>query len=100
YTTQVAVVADCQAAMHTLQGNLPSAYRACERFMAAIEAANEPPLERWPHFITRFQVLLADRRPAEAAEFLNDLLPLFDGGIRQRTPPSFPIPPAFPPTSN
>jgi DNA-binding SARP family transcriptional activator len=85
YTTQVAVVADCQAAMHTLQGNLTSAYRACERFMAAIEAASEPPIERWPHFITRFQVLLADRRPAEAAEFLNDLLPLFDGGVRQRT---------------
>ena len=26
---------------------------ACERFMAAIEAANEPPIERWPHFITK-----------------------------------------------
>jgi LuxR family transcriptional regulator, maltose regulon positive regulatory protein len=85
YTTQVAVVADCQAALHTLQGNLAAAYRACARFMAAIEAANEPPIERWPHFITRFQVLLADRKPVAAAEFLSELLPLFDGGLRQRT---------------
>ncbi|WP_225768633.1 hypothetical protein [Inquilinus sp. Marseille-Q2685] len=85
YTTQVAVVADCQAAMHTRQGHLPEAYRACDRFMAAIEAANEPPIERWPHFITLFQVLLADRRPAEAALFLETRLPLFDGAVLRRT---------------
>lgn len=85
YTTQVAVLADCQAAMHTLQGSFASAYPACERFMAAIEAADEPPIERWPHFITRFQVLLGDRKPAEAAEFLQGLLRLFDGAVRQRT---------------
>ncbi|HET9317777.1 MAG TPA: hypothetical protein VFQ51_19440, partial [Vicinamibacteria bacterium] len=70
YTTQVAVLADCQAALHTLQGRLPEAYRACERFTMAIEAANEPPIERWPHFVTEFQVRLADRRPREAAAFL------------------------------
>ncbi len=85
YTTQVAVVADCQAALHTLQGNLADAHQACERFMTAIEAANEPPIERWPHFVTRFQVLLADRRPDEAAAFLEGLIALFDGGVRQRT---------------
>jgi LuxR family transcriptional regulator, maltose regulon positive regulatory protein len=85
YTTQVAVAADCHAALHTVQGNFAEAYRACERFMAAIEAANEPPIERWPHFITRFQVLLADRRPHEAAVFLEGLLPLFDGAMLQRT---------------
>lgn len=85
YTTQVAVVADCQAALYTMQGRLADAYLACERFMAAIEAASEPPIERWPHFITKFQVLLADRKPIEAAEFLEALLPLFDGGVLQRT---------------
>lgn len=85
YTTQVAVVADCQAAMHTRQGNLPEAYRACDRFMTAIEAADEPPIERWPHFITLFQVLLADGKPAEAAAFLEARLPLFDGAAARRT---------------
>lgn len=85
YTTQVAVVADCQAALHTLQGNFASAGRACERFMAAIEAADEPPIERWPHFITRFQVLLGERRAAEAAAFLESLIHLFEGGVRERT---------------
>lgn len=85
FTTQVAVVADCQAALHTRQGNLPEAYRACDRFMAAIEAANEPPIERWPHFITLFQLLLADRKPAQAAEFLEARLPLFDGAVLRRT---------------
>ena len=38
--------------------------------MAAIEAANEPPIERWPHFITKFQVLLGESRATEAAAFL------------------------------
>ncbi|MGK9169879.1 hypothetical protein KXR53_26430 [Inquilinus limosus] len=85
YTTQVAVVADCQAAMHTRLGNLPEARRACDRFMAAIEAAGEPPIERWPHFITLFQVLLADGKPAEAAAFLEARLPLFDGAVLRRT---------------
>lgn len=84
-TTQVAVVADCQAALHTMQGNLPKAYQACERFMAAVEAANEPPIERWPHYITHFQVLLADRRAAEAAQLLEEKLSLFDGAVRART---------------
>jgi LuxR family maltose regulon positive regulatory protein len=53
--------------------------------MTAIEAANEPPLERWPHFITKFQVLLAAEMPDEAAAFLEGLIHLFDGAIRQRT---------------
>jgi LuxR family maltose regulon positive regulatory protein len=85
YTTQVAVVADCQAALHTFRRDFAEAHAACERFMTAIEAANEPPLERWPHFITKFQVLLAEGRAADAIEFLNDLLPLFSGALRQRT---------------
>ena len=85
YTTQVAVVADCQAALHTIRRDFAEAHAACARFMAAIEAANEPPLERWPHFVTRFQVLLAEGRAAEAAAFLTDLLPLYTGAIRQRT---------------
>ena len=85
YTTQVAVVADCQAALHTVRRDFAAAHAACDRFMTAIEAANEPPLERWPHFITTFQVLLAERRPAEAASFLADLLPIFSGALRQRT---------------
>jgi LuxR family maltose regulon positive regulatory protein len=85
YTTQVAVVADCRAALHTVQENFGAAYRDCERFMAAIEAANEPPIERWPHFVTKFQVLLADRKPREAAALLEPLLSLFAGGVRRRT---------------
>lgn len=85
YTTQVAVAADCQAALHTRQRRFADAYRACERFMEAIEAANEPPIERWPHFITQFQVMLADGRPDVAAEFLEGLIGLFDGAVRQRT---------------
>ncbi len=85
YTTQVAVVADCQAALHTMRRNFPEAHKACERFMTAIEAANEPPIERWPHFITVFQVLLAERRPEDAAAFLEERLPLFDGAMRRRT---------------
>jgi LuxR family maltose regulon positive regulatory protein len=52
--------------------------------MTAIEAANEPPLERWPHFITKFQVLLAEGNADGAAAFLTDLLPLFSGALRQR----------------
>ena len=85
HTTQVAVVADCQAALHTLQGRIPEAWAATERFMAAIEAAREPPIERWPHFVTKFQVLLADRRAREAATYLEGLLHLFDGEVRRRT---------------
>ena len=85
YTTQVAVVADCQAALHTVRRDFAHAHAACDRFMAAIEAANEPPLERWPHFVTQFQVLLAERRPEQAAAFLTDLLPLYSGALRQRT---------------
>jgi DNA-binding SARP family transcriptional activator/transposase len=85
YTTQVAVVADCQAAWHTVRRDFIQAHAACDRFMAAIEAANEPPLERWPHFITQFQVLLAERQPARAAEFLTELAPLYSGALRQRT---------------
>jgi DNA-binding SARP family transcriptional activator len=85
YTTQVAVVADCQAALHTRNGSHAEAYRACDRFMTAIEAANEPPIERWPHFITKFQVLLADRKAAAAASFLESVLHLFDGEVRRRT---------------
>jgi len=85
YTTQVAVAADCEAALHTRQKRFAAASTDCERFMTAIEAANEPPLERWPHFITRFQVLLAAEMPDEAAAFLEGHIHLFDGAIRQRT---------------
>lgn len=85
YTTQVAVVADCQAAAHTLKGNHALANAACDRFMTAIEAANEPPIERWPHFITNFQVLLGEGRAVEAAAFLESVKPMFDGAVRRRT---------------
>lgn len=85
FTTQVAVVADCHAAMHARQGNFAEAYRDCERFMAAIEAANEPMVERWPHYITQYQVFLADRKPREAIDLLTDLLPRLDGGAHRRT---------------
>lgn len=85
FTTQVAVVADCQAARHARQGNFAEAYRDCDRFMAAIEAANEPMVERWPHYITKYQVLLADRRPEAATALLAELLPRLDGGARRRT---------------
>lgn len=85
FTTQVAVVADCRAALSARQGDFTAAYSECDRFMAAIEAANEPMVERWPHYITKFQVLLADRKPQEAAGLLSDLLPRLDGGARKRT---------------
>ncbi|MDH0866742.1 hypothetical protein [Mitsuaria sp. GD03876] len=85
HTTQVAVVADCQAAAHVHQGDLAAAHLDCARFMAAIDAADEPPIERWPHFITAHQVLVADGRADEAARCLEDRLALFDGGIRLRT---------------
>jgi LuxR family maltose regulon positive regulatory protein len=85
YTTQVAVAADCEAALHTRQKRFAAASADCDRFMAAIEAANEPPIERWPHFITKFQVLLAAEMPDEAGAFLQDLIHLFDGAMRQRT---------------
>lgn len=85
YSTQVAVVADCEAAQHTIQGELSEAYRCCQCFNAAIEAANEPPLERWPHYITEFQVMLADRRAEDAEKFLLSHLHHFDGALRRRT---------------
>ncbi|MCV3205202.1 hypothetical protein OHD62_08475 [Mesorhizobium sp. YC-39] len=85
FTTQVAVVADCHAALHARQGDFTAAYQDCERFMAAIEAANEPMVERWPHYITKFQVLLADRKPREAATLLGELLPKLDGGAHKRS---------------
>jgi DNA-binding SARP family transcriptional activator len=85
YTTQVAVAADCEAALHTRQKRFAAASADCDRFMAAIEAANEPPIERWPHFITKFQVLLAAEMSDEAAAFLEELIHLFDGAVRQRT---------------
>lgn len=85
FTTQVAVVADCQAALHARQGDFAEAHRDCERFMAAIEAANEPMLERWPHYVTQFQVLLADRKPEEAIALLAGILPRLDGGAHKRT---------------
>jgi LuxR family maltose regulon positive regulatory protein len=85
YTTQVAVVADCNAALHTLQGNFANAYRDCDRFMAAIEEADEPIVERLPHYITKFQVLIADRRPREAIDLLTDLLARLQGGGHMRT---------------
>src|SRR6185295_18449471 len=85
YSTQVAVVADCEAAHHTIRGEMPEAYRCCRRFNAAIEAANEPPLERWPHYVTEFQVMLADRRAEDAEEFLSSHLHQFDGALRRRT---------------
>jgi LuxR family transcriptional regulator, maltose regulon positive regulatory protein len=85
YTTQVAVVADCQAAMHTWQEDFPAAYRDCERFMASIEAADEPLLERWPHYVTKYQVLLGDGKAREAAALLNEILPRLEGGMHART---------------
>ncbi|WP_292671203.1 hypothetical protein, partial [Mesorhizobium sp.] len=85
FTTQVAIVANCYATLHARQGDFAAAYRDCERFMAASEAANEPMVERWAHYITKFQVLLADRKPREAATLLSDLLPRLDGGARKRT---------------
>lgn len=85
FTTQFAVVADCHAAMHARQGNFTEAYRDCDRFMAAIEAANEPMVERWTHYITKYQVFLADRKPKEAIDLLTDLLPRLDGGAHRRT---------------
>ncbi|MGE0239055.1 MAG: BTAD domain-containing putative transcriptional regulator [Parvibaculaceae bacterium] len=85
FSTQVAVVDDCHAALHARQGSFIEAYRDCDRFMASIEAANEPMVERWPHYITKYQVLLADRKPKEAAALLADLLPRIDGGAAKRT---------------
>ncbi|QCI67957.1 BTAD domain-containing putative transcriptional regulator [Phreatobacter stygius] len=85
YTTQVAVVADCRAALHTLQGNFAEAYRDCDRFMEAIEAGDEPLIERLPHYITKFQVLLADRRCRDAIGLLADLAPRLQGGSQLRT---------------
>lgn len=85
YTTQVAVVADCQAALHTWQKDLPAAYQDCARFMAAIEAADEPLLERWPHYVTKYQVLLGDGKAREAAELLTEILPRLEGGMHART---------------
>ncbi|WP_162914228.1 BTAD domain-containing putative transcriptional regulator [Taklimakanibacter lacteus] len=84
FTTQVAVVADCHAALHARQRNFPQAYRDCERFMAAIEAANEPMAERWPHYVTQYQVSLSDRKPKEAIALIADLLPRLDDSPRRR----------------
>jgi LuxR family maltose regulon positive regulatory protein len=85
YTTQATVVADCEAALHTFEGNFPAAYRACDRCNAAMEAGNEPPIERWPHYLTQFQVLLGDGKPDDAAAFLESVLHNFQGGVRDRT---------------
>lgn len=85
HSTQVAVLADCQAALHTLRGDPAQALAACARIMAAIEAADEPPIERWPHFITQFQAMLAARTAAKAAAYLTALTPLFDGAVGERT---------------
>ena len=85
YTTQVAIVADCQAARLTLDGTPEAAHPFCARFNAAIEAANEPPVERWPHYVTEYQVLLAANRYAEARSLLQRVLPQFDGEVRRRT---------------
>ncbi len=84
FTTQVAVVADCHAAMHTRQGDFAKAYQDCDTFMDAIERANEPMVERWPHYVTKFQVLLADRQPRQAVELLEAILDRLDGGPRRR----------------
>lgn len=84
FTTQVAVVADCRAAMHARQHNFVEAYKDCDRFMAAIEEANEPMVERWPHYVTKFQVFLADRRATDAAELLAGIVDRLDSGLRQR----------------
>jgi LuxR family transcriptional regulator, maltose regulon positive regulatory protein len=84
HTTQVAVVADCEAAWHTLRGDPAQAWPACTRFLAAIERGQEPPIERWPHYLTCYQVLLAEQRHAEAADYLAALAPQYEGGVRQR----------------
>lgn len=85
HTTQAAVVADCRAALSARHGDLAAARRECARFNHAIEAANEPPIERWPHYLTEFQVRLAAGAPGEAAALLDALVDLFDGSIRART---------------
>lgn len=40
--------------------------------------------DRWLQYIAKFEVLLADGRAADAAEFLTELLPLFTGALRRR----------------
>lgn len=85
HSTQVAVVADCEAALHTRFGRVEAATGACARFLAAIEAAGEPPIERWPHYVTHFQSLLGAERFAEAAAYMRGLAPQFDAGVADRT---------------
>lgn len=84
FTTQVAVVADCLATLHARQGEFIEAHRECDRFMAAIEAANEPMRERLPHYFTTLQVLLAERRAGDAAVLLEELLPRLESGGLKR----------------
>jgi len=85
HSTQVAVVADCQAALHTWAGRIEAADAACDRFLVAIEAAGEPPIERWPHYVTRFQMLVAGGRLAEGAAYMRSLAPQFDAVVADRT---------------
>lgn len=85
HSTQVAVVADCEAALHTRFGRIEAAEAACARFLTAIEAAGEPPIERWPHYVTRFQSLLSAGQFAEAAAYMRKLAPQFDAGVADRT---------------
>lgn len=85
YSTQYGVLADCQAALHTLRGDRDEAERACARVIASIKAAHEPPIECWPHYITHFQVLLLQEQADKAARYLEALAPQFDAGVRQRT---------------
>lgn len=84
FTTQVAVLADCQAALHTRNGAVAEAAAACRRFMHAIEAADEPPVERWPHYITRFQARLASGDVDRAAAELREVMPMFEGAMHDR----------------
>jgi DNA-binding SARP family transcriptional activator len=85
YTTQVAIVADCQAARWTIEGSASRARPFCEQFMLAIEKADEPPIERWPHYITQFQVELRAGDYDAARNQLTAVLPQFDGEVRRRT---------------
>lgn len=85
HSTQVAVVADCEAALHTRFGRVEAAEAACARFLTAVETAGEPPIERWPHYVTRFQSLLGAARFAEAATYMRRLAPQFDAGVADRT---------------
>jgi len=83
FSTQYAVVADCEASLHTLQGRAMQALDVCARFLPVVET-NDPPVERWPHYATYYQALIAAGQCRQAVAFLESKLCLYDGGVRQR----------------